>query len=225
MLFTYDRLEIAKKTLHSLYNLHSPEEIWLHIADDGSSQEYRDELFTVGHVLFSDRVSISNSERGGYGASYNLATQATHLIADLLLPLEDDWELMRPLDLSPMVELLRRGEANCVRLGYVGWTQRLRSWFFGSGGYTWLQLDPDSEERHVFAGGPRLETRDFERSIGPWPEGEFAGWTEHIVAGKPESRQGVVWPADLIKPSGDAFVHIGSVPIKDAPLRKVAIES
>ncbi len=75
ILLTYDRMGVARRTLESVAaNLSTPEDIWLHIADDGSSQEYRDELLELAHEHYGDRVSITNSERAGYGGNYNQAT-------------------------------------------------------------------------------------------------------------------------------------------------------
>jgi len=221
ILLTYSRLEYAQQTLDALaVNLYAPEPVWLHIADDGSSQEYRDSLWKLAKVYWGENVSMTNSERGGYGASYNLSTQLMHKVCDLFLPLEDDWQLIRPLDLSPMVEVLRAGnpEARCIRLGYLGYTQELRGKFFWASHTHWLALDPASSEPHVFSGHPRLETLEFQRAVGPWPEGLSAGETEFRVAHRPEARKGVVWPVELVNPAGDAFVHIGAVNVKDAPL-------
>jgi len=210
ILLTYDRLEVAKRCLMSVAkNLKASEEFWLHIADDGSSQEYRDELLEMAHSFYGDNVSITNSERAGYGGNYNAATQIVHRIADLVLPLEDDWELARELNLDPIVNILRDGTFGCVRLAYIGLTQELRAKFVLGQLHHWLALDPDSAERHVWAGGPRLETVEWERAVGPWPEYIEQGYTEFIVAGWPAARHGVAWPVDLIFPRGDAFVHIG----------------
>jgi len=219
MLFTYDRLECARRTLDALRsNLYTPEPLWMHIADDGSSQEYRDELLSIAHAYWGENVSVTNTERKGYGASYNAATQIVHHIADIVLPLEDDWELIRPLDITSIVQVLRDGKFGCVRLGYIGYTQELRGKFIYSAGKHWLAFDPDSPEPHVFAGGPRLETVEYEQSIGPWPEGLAAGITEFQVAHIRASRIGVAWPVELVNVRGDAFVHIGSREVKDEPL-------
>lgn len=221
ILLTYDRFDYACKTLESVAaNLTAPEPLHLHIADDGSSQTYRDTLFALAQKHFGDAVTMTNSERGGYGASYNLATQVVHHNCELVLPLEDDWELIRPLDLGPVCSVLRDGTFGCVRLGYIGCTQELRGSFVSARERWWLRLDPDSPEPHVFAGHPRLEHYQWERSVGPWPEGLAAGVTEFQVAHRQEARQDVAWPVDLIPPSGNAFVHIGTEMIKDAPLRQ-----
>ncbi len=220
MLLTFDRLDYAKKTLASAAkNLQVSESIWMHLADDGSSQEYRDELLDLAHSLWGDNVSITNSDRGGYGASYNAATQIVHSISDLVLPLEDDWELIRPLNLDPIAKVLRDEIFGCVRMGYIGYTQELRSKFVWAEDYHWLALDPDSAEPHVFSGGPRLETVAWERTVGLWPEGEAAGVTEFEVAQRRVAREGVAWPIELIGVRGDAFVHIGTHVVKNAPLK------
>jgi len=207
---TYDRLEVAKRCISSVAeNLKASEEFWMHIADDGSSQDYRDELIELARSLFGDNVSMSNSERSGYGGNYNASTQITHRIADLILPLEDDWELLRELNLDPIAAVLRDGTFGCVRMGYIGLTQELRAKFVLAHFHHWLALDPDSAERHVWAGGPRLETVEWERAVGPWPEYMEQGYTEHLVAAFPAARYGVAWPVGLINPRGDAFAHIG----------------
>ena len=208
---TYDRLEIARRCLLSLRRLKADEEFWFHLADDGSSQEYRDELIELARDLFGSNVSATNSERSGYGGNYNAATQVVHGISDLVLPLEDDWELMRDLYLGSVANVLRDGVFDCVRLGYIGYTDDLRGTFRYAEGMQWLELDQTSPEKHVFAGGPRLETVAFERAVGPWPERLEQGQTELAVAGRLEARRGVAWPLELVAPRGDAFVHIGGV--------------
>lgn len=210
VLLTYDRLEYARRTLLGLKFLETSEALWLHIADDGSSQEYRDELFTLGHQIFGENVSISNSEQRGYGANYNLATQVIHKKCEFVLPIEDDWELRKAFDLTPIVNVLREGIFGCVRMGYIGSTQDLFGRFVSHGGLWWLALLESSPEPHVFAGHPRLETVEWERAVGPWPEGQEPGATEFSVCHIREARQGVGWPVDLIKPSGNLFVHIGT---------------
>lgn len=213
MLLTYERTAYARKTLLSaLDHIRTTEPLLVHIADDGSSFEHRDILYTIAHGHSSVQgVTISNSERGGYGKNYNLATMAVHSIADIILPLEDDWELTRPLDLDPLVAALREGSFGSIRLGYIGFTQSLRGEFVHAAAATFLQLDPDSPEPHVWSGHPRLETREWQRHAGPWPEGLDPGATEFAVAQRREAREGVVWPTDLLLTRGDLFVHIGTV--------------
>lgn len=212
VLLTYGRLDYAIKTLSStLLRFDYPaEKMRLHIASDGDDDYYIAALIDNSGPLH-DRVTVTNAERGGYGKSYNLATQYTHLRSDLLLMLEDDWELSRHLDGRAIASALMQGRADCVRLGYIGYTQPVHGQLISVDGLgQCFGFDPDSPERHIFAGHPRMETVGYQRRVGPWPEGLEPGATEFDVAGRPESRYGVIWPLDLIHPNGDAYVHIGT---------------
>jgi len=214
MLLTYERTDYALETLEGLNSyLRTSEPVHLHIADDGSRQEHWEKVLNYAQRLtWVARLTTSNSGRQGYGANYNLGTQAIHQDCDIILPLEDDWRLVRDLRLDPLAAMLRNDpRVSCIRLGYIGWTQPLRGEFFASQGQTLLLLDPDSPEPHVFAGHPRLETREYERRVGPWPTGLRAGETEFAITHRAAARQGVVWPADLIHPRGDLFAHIGTI--------------
>lgn len=221
VLFTYNRPDYARRTLASVIkNLHSDEPLWCHISDDGSPQEQRLDLLDMAHAFFQDRVSISNSERRGYGGSYNLATQYVHEHSDIMLPLEDDWELTRPLYIDALAAVLRSASGvDCIRMGYLGTTQELRGQVIHVTGQTFLLLDPNSPEPHVFAGHPRLETREFQRRVGPWPEDRPAGETEFMVSQRSAARRGVAWPMDLCHAWGDLWAHIGTIPSEEAEVR------
>jgi len=216
----------AEKTLRSfLDNARYSGPLDVHIADDGSEESHRARLVEIAGGYEGVRnVGTTNAERGGYGRSYNLAMQAVHASAELILPLEDDWELLRPLDLDPLAVTLDSQLADterairddwhffdCLRLGYIGYTQELRGRIARSAAGVVFHLDPDSDEPHVFAGHPRLETRVFERRVGPWPEGLAAGRTEFEVSERREAREGVGFPLDVVAPRGDLFAHIGAL--------------
>lgn len=217
VLLTYNRLEYAKITLEStLKNLRVNDDtkLHLHIASDGDNEDYVQELYDIAYeYLDHNQITNSNSQRGGYGANYNLAMQTVHNLANIefVLPLEDDWELVRLLDVTPILQVLRDRIFGCIRLGYIGYTQRLACNFVSHAGYHWLSFDPASEEPHVFAGHPRIETVGWERSVGPWSEGLHPGQTEWEVAHRPASRIGVAWPISLVTPEGNAFAHIGAI--------------
>lgn len=169
----------------------------VHIADDGSPEAHREKLREIaGGYDHVGTVGVTNTERGGYGASYNRATQAVHTGNEIVIPLEDDWRLTRDLDLDPLVATLLDDDLGirCIRLGYVGFTQQLFGEFLHTPAGPMLLIDPESPEPHVFAGHARIETREFERAIGPWPEGIAAGPTEFEVSHRPEARRGNAWP-------------------------------
>lgn len=225
LLLTYEdgQRQTAARTLCALHeHLQYEGPLHLHIADDGSVPGHVDRLREIaGAVPMWDTIGTTNAERGGYGKSYNLATQAVHAAdrSGVVLPLEDDWELSRDLVLDPLVATLmgHHGEYNgehiqSIRLGYLGFTQRLAGSLVHSPGGPMLLLDPKSAEPHVFAGHPRLETVTFERTVGPWPEGLPAGQTEFDVAHRAEARRGIAWPLDIGPASQRAsslFIHIG----------------
>lgn len=215
VLLTYNRLDYAETTLIStLANLKTLEDLHVHIASDGDTEDYLDALRDIASKYVEpDRITVSNVGRLGYGASYNAATQVVHNLpgVEYVLPLEDDWELMRTLAIDPMISVLRDRIFGCVRMGYIGYTQQLRCSFVSHMGYHYLALDPDSPEPHVFAGHPRIETVAWQRSVGEWPQELQPGQTEWEVAKRPAARQQVAWPISQINPEGDAFAHIGAV--------------
>lgn len=214
------RREYAYETLRScLDHLKYSGPLSVHIADDGSPKEHRSVLREIaGCFPVVERVSISNSDHNGYGANWNAATQVFHLHADVALVLEDDWRLARDLDADALVAALGE-EIACIRLGYLGSTQELRGRIKHTPTQTVLLFDPDSPEPHVFAGHPRIETVEFERSVGPWPTYlpdskvlATPGETEFMVCHRRASRHGVAWPLDLhLSSRGDLFEHIGAV--------------
>lgn len=227
VLFTYApeadhaRAEYAKRTITSLLDNISvgvSDTLHIHIADDGSPGAHIDNLMNICREYgYEPTVSVSN--RHGYGGSYNRATQFLHGDFDLIFPIEDDWQLLKPLDLGPIALAIEEsnGEIRCVRLGYLGFTAELRGKLVYSANQLFLLFDPSSPEHHVFAGHPRLETVAFQREIGPWPEDMRAGDVEWEVTHRWPARVGVAWPLDLAIPAGQVagnlFGHIGSVSV------------
>lgn len=182
------------------------------IADDGSGPGHVETLLKILEDYHITPLGHSNSNHKGYGGNYNAATQIVHGWADAVLAVEDDWELVRSFDLSDLSRAFNH-EIQCIRLGYLGWTNPIGGSLVQSAGQTFLRFDPSCIENHVFAGHPRLETVDFEKRLGPWPEGLQAGFTEMEVCHRLESRVGVAWPLDAgVNASQDycnTFAHIG----------------
>lgn len=218
-----ERAGYAEKTLRSaLDNIRYSGQISVHIADDGSAKGHVAKLEKIaGGYATVHGVSTSNAGRGGYGKSYNLATQQIHEHSEVVLVLEDDWELRQPLDLGPFVQTLvdARPVIGCIRLGYLGSTKELRGSIGHNSGKTYLVFDPESPEHHVAAGHPRIETVEWERNVGPWPEGVDPGTTEFVWCGYPGARSGVAW--DIEAPAGGYFKHIGTVQARADQLHEV----
>lgn len=213
-LLTYARTEYAVRTLRTtLDNLRSRHQVHVHIADDGSIPEHRDLLTnSASRHLHVASVTISNSERGGYGRNVNLATQVIHGVAAWYLMLEDDWELTRPLDVDAIIEDMQcDGGLECIRLGYLSHTQALYGEVktVGPRNSKYLLLSANSPEPHVFAGHPRIESLRYQRAVGPWPQGHTPGETEFIVTHFEAARHGVAWPM-CYDPNNGPYVHIGT---------------
>lgn len=210
-LLTYNRVKYAEIALHStLSNISTTHPLQIHIASDGDSDEYLQKLLKIINH-YDLPTTVSNSQRGGYGKNFNLMTQVVHRHSKYVLPLEDDWELIQKLDLDPLIGVLNAAPTiECIRLGYLGFTQRLCGCIEEWCDQKFLVFDPYSSEPHVFAGHPRLETTKFQKRIGPWPENLAPGDTEFAVACSFEARKKVAWPLNLVSTYGDMFVHIGT---------------
>lgn len=211
VLLTYNRLEYTKQTMESFYRHVTPKP-HLHIADDGSPGGYVTKLVDFAKKIGVPSVTVSNSERGGYGRNVNLASQYTHTYADYVFMLEDDWELLRPLDLNALAgDLDALPQIDCIRLGYLSWTQPMWGQLYAGPTYKYLLLNGDSPEPHVFAGHPRLERVSYQREVGPWPEGLDPNQTEFAIAHNRRARWGVAWPLGNDGREGYGyFAHIGT---------------
>lgn len=230
VLLTYNRMDCAVRTLEAvLKNIKTEHTLYIHIADDGSDGDYVKELHNLAwdceHEAEINDVTVSITNRKGYGGSYNAAMRTLLDKVDYVLPLEDDWQLTDTLDLDFLTGVLEdEPRINCIRLGYIGYFHPLFAEFLYVRNHHFLLLDPKSPSQYIFSGHPRLERISYTKELGPWTEGLGAGETEIDVCSRPQSRNGVAWPVDLIKPSGGLFVHIGGVSVKDAPLiKEVAI--
>lgn len=230
MLLTYTptldhpRAEYARRTLTAaLSYLHPGPDVRLrlHIADDGSPEGHVEGLRALAGTLMPGiEITTTNAQRGGYGHSYNLACQAVHDATDFVLALEDDWQLMRTLELTPLVNALTESYRKvgsrpqdwirCIRLGYLGFDRAINGHLVEYADQKFFLFDASSPEQYLFAGHARLETVEFERAVGPWTPGLGAGATELDIIGRPQARVGIAWPLDLVHTSGNLFAHIGS---------------
>ena len=220
---TPERQSYALCTLHALsQNVIYDGPLRLHVADDNSTEELWagiQERATLVCLTIRDqpyeRVTFSRAGGLGYGGSYNRATQVLHDEDGYFLCVEDDWEMQGAFDFTPYAEAIeaRPDLIGCIRFGYLGHTGRLSGRIEWINNLDFLVFDPDCPERHVFAGHPRLESRDWQRKVGPWPEGEDAGTTEFKVAGRDEAREGVAWPIGIAP--GRLFAHIGTIQARE----------
>lgn len=116
---TPERTEYAVRTVRAVaQHLRYPNWSW-YFSDDGSGEEHlsvvTDALLSSGH-----RILNGHSDHISYGAGVNLGLQAAFGEGDLVLMLEDDWELSRSLDVWKYAALLmERPDIGMVRMGYL----------------------------------------------------------------------------------------------------------
>lgn len=173
------------------------------VADDGSDP---------GHVKaivreIGDALALVQSERIGYGALANALWEYADGISDLTLWLEDDWELLAPLDLTPYVQLLTEDATiGMVRFGCVPGNSDVREVTLnGIAYYEFLK-----STSYFFSGNPSLRHRRFRESYGLYPTGEQPGETERIYD---SHIRGVADGVRIVRPTSinpyGAFAHIG----------------
>ena len=208
---TWERTDVALRTITAARaHLRYPDLRW-YVADDGSRPGH---VAAVGEALDGAHVIGWHSERLGYGATANRAVAAAEQVSDLLLFLEDDWELREPLDLWQYAALLMESaEIGMVRLGNLNLDIRGRTWAHGGNVYWKLDREPHIEGTPVFTGHPSLRHRRYHQAYGDYPEGLIPGDTELAYAyqfrlGAPDA-PAIVWPADY--PASGYFGHIGQV--------------
>jgi hypothetical protein len=92
-----------------LYN----EDIFLHIADDGSTLSLDYERWWD-----EDHLTYSRQERHGVGASLNKGFEQAYQRSPLVAYFVDDWELTEPLDVTPWCQALMENDTmGIMRLG------------------------------------------------------------------------------------------------------------
>lgn len=92
-------------------NLIADREIWLHVADDGTSPEMKKILTKIVKSVWSGNISWSGQPRKGVGASLNNGLVMCN--NRLVLHAVDDWNLLDSLDLSPWADILESDENIC----------------------------------------------------------------------------------------------------------------
>lgn len=154
-----------------------------------------------------------HSERISYGAGANRAVQAGLQLGDLVLMLEDDWELSRKLDIWKFAALtMERPDVGMVRMGYLN--QGLSGKVFAHAGSLYWSLNDEQSREYssfAFAGHPSVIHRHFFDKFGTYPERWQPGETELKMCWQVSASYGpkIVWPAEM--GAAGPFGHIGGV--------------
>lgn len=210
---TYDdgsgkRTSVASRTLVSLFNyLKYPSLNWI-VADDGSQGDH------IASVCKSIpvEVQVTNAERGGVGKSKNLALREAFKVSPLVLLLEDDWELIKPLNLEKHAEvLLKHEDVGIIRLGYLGGTMDASYEDFGEGKYCWRLKRGTGV--YIYSGQVSLRHERFYKSVGWHNESTSPGEEELEMCKRfnaTENAPDNLWPGEYgCTMNAGPFINIG----------------
>ncbi len=204
---TYNRPTEIRKTIQALcQRLHYPDLRWI-IADDGSPGSYVTE---VTHWMIDalavnpDLIECTITERKGWGANVNAALAAAQ--TEYIYFTEDDYVLLRPLDLRPYVALMECDTwVGLVRLGIVGHAgivatlleSDISAWlpgyqendsnrgYEGNGRLGYWRISPELSAGpfgfYIYSNRPHLKHVRFHDEYGWYREGAKLADTEHAM--------------------------------------------
>lgn len=117
-LFTKDRTRIACLTIDRLKeNLSAPGYYpAMIICDDGSKKGHVHELAEHAGNWLYQTIDVNGR---GLGASMNAGLQQAFQLSDVVLRMEDDWILERPLNIGPWVDLMKEDSIGAIRMGMM----------------------------------------------------------------------------------------------------------
>jgi len=210
VLVTCARTEYAVRTVRSVReNLVYSQELGWYVADDGSPGSHFED---VVQALGDAPIIGCHSEdfvpgKKWPGKSWNKAWEFAHEWTPIVLWMEDDFILVRQLDITPYVKLLMgREDVGMIRLGLL--PVGLDCHTVGHDGIHYLEIK--SSTPYQFSGNPSLRHRRFAQFYGPYPENVNPGDTEVDYDNKIRSVRGgpkIYWPVDL--GGWGIFNHVG----------------
>lgn len=212
---TYDsgdgvRTQVAIRTIQSLLNnLQNTDRVFI-LADDGSPAPHIDRM---SDLLVAERVIHTDAKRGGVGVSKNLALKEAYEISDIVLLMEDDWELTQPLNMDRYIKFMQdNADVGMIRLGYLGGTTLQATYRGGDPFNTYWELARGSDV-YVYSGQISLRHQRFYNAIGYHKEGISPGEEELeycIRYNKTENAPVILWPAEFgTTLNAGAFKNIG----------------
>lgn len=211
-LITYERTEYAIRVVEAVgRHLVYPNWGW-YMADDGSREEHYNAVGATIERTGREMVGW-HSDRISYGAGANRALATAFQKGDLVLMLEDDWELSEKLDVWKYAALLmERPDIGMVRMGYLN--KGLHGVLFGHNSTLYWTLNDEQSREYssfAFAGHPALIHRRLFESYGYYPERWQPGETELKMCWQVSAGYGpkIVWPAELRQ--AGPWGHIGGV--------------
>lgn len=207
---TYKRPKIIRETLSSIFTglIYPPSRLRWHIADDGTGGSYVEDIAKYIHnnaqgaLLPEVTIRATITDRRGWGANVNKALKA--VTTDYVYFTEDDYAMLRPLDLRPSVVAMETVPViGMMRYGIAGhaFTCDLneysidgRGWdisfqenssnrgYSGKGKFNvWIirrHLSTGPFSNYQYSNRPHLKHRKFHETYGYYAEGLSLGKTE-----------------------------------------------
>ena len=212
LLTTFNRTELALITINSVLANLRYENIKILIADDGSDEGH---LSQVREACGDYCVDAYNSQRRGVGHGMNWGLKRTReLGGQILLVLEDDWEILKPLSIDTHIRLLLNHEdIGMIRFGYL--SAGLNGTVIARENHLWLRLDANGNQ-YRYAGHPHLCHLRLHDEVGFFKEGLAAGANELNFSGRYNALPAppsIVW--DMNYGHQGPFCHIGSESLAD----------
>lgn len=187
------RPEILERTLSSFYqNLFADYASDTHIlinVDPVGEKISQGEVIDVCRQ-FCDRVTARTPDKPGFPIAFSWLWNSVTDDADWVFHLEDDWELLHPVDLNAMIDIMRRH--NTMAALRLPWKRSdistLKNWrvFFPYNEEGFFECPEKDRISTGFCGHPSLLNSQFVRRVAPliWtthnPEKQFHYWN-HIL--------------------------------------------
>ena len=215
-LLTYERTAEALRTIQGVIkNLDYPRELrTFYIADDGSRPEH---IQIILKFLEENQETVcgyhfqSFAQRPACGIGWNKAVEVGHQFSDIILWLEDDWELEHKLDIRPYIRLLlERQEVGMISMR--GLTDGLRTEVATHRGIHYLEILRNCVPGTMaYSGNPLLRHKRYFDYYGMFTIHTSPGdieifYDNRYVRGEPHAPE--IWRPAALNEWG-CFGHIG----------------
>lgn len=204
------RLRIFCEALDSWnVNLSHNDDIYLHVADDGSSEITLDEIKNLVNDHWPKHgTTFSIQNRRGVGASLNQGCQRALTYSDVILYTVDDWKLLKPLDITPWVEFIESKEYDAALVKFFPHPNTFGQIIYANPGIYAMRLN---REGFAFSTRPSLWHRRMFDAYGWFPELVNAYDCERIYN---LNISKFSWPL-LYQALPDEWMHLGGVELGD----------
>lgn len=213
LITTYNRVQIASRTIEALKKNFIWQNIGYCIVDDGSPQEELDQLIELAKP--ANHIWAFRSNHRGVGYNMNMGIQHIFDIGgENILLLEDDWELAHPFDPTPYIQVMQNHDVGLIRLGYL--SDGLRGELVSLENKLWWNLKPHPGTQYTYAGHAGFRHMRLFSRVGGFSEGLAPGMNELDYCAKYDrtpSPPMILWPAEY--GCWGPFGHIGSTSLAD----------